>query len=136
MKVISLRLALQTTVFAVVASTGGAEGASAGPIVASGEKKRRGQYRILHGLPWTVRAGLPWISDDAEVSWSNARIPRGPVTRVFRRQAGPKPIHQNGNGAWPQSVNAVSIGGEFQVPQPAAIWGRSEAARRYRRSDL
>ena len=36
MKVISLRLALQTTVFAFVASAGGAEGAGAGSIVASG----------------------------------------------------------------------------------------------------
>jgi cytochrome c553 len=36
MKVISLRLALQTTVFAVVASAGGADGAGANPMTTSG----------------------------------------------------------------------------------------------------
>ena len=106
MKLMSLRLALQTTVFAVVASAGGAEGAGADPTMSLGRGNVEAKIEYCMDCHGPSGQGYRGFLTMPQVGWSNDRILGEPVTRVFGRQAGQKSIHKNGNGAWPQSGNA------------------------------
>ena len=136
MKLMSLRFALQTTVFAVVASAGGAESAGADPTMSLGRGNAEAKIEYCMDCHGPSGQGYRGFLTMPRLAGQTTDYLESQLRAFLEGRRDRNLFIKNGNSAWPQSSNAGSFGCAFQTPQPAAIWGRSEATRRYRRSDL
>ena len=88
--------------------------------------RRRGQGRILHGLPRPVGPGLSRLSHHAAACGAASRVHREPVAQFRRAQPRAESLHQHGAGC---TVSARTCERPWPRISAGSIRGRSAAAR-------